>query len=349
MWIDLLDPAEEDLFVRDPNELHQRVSRVSTIKWVVIDEVQKAPKLLNIVHDLIESRGMRFALTGSSARRLKQKGVNLLAGRAFTNYLYPLTSSELGEAFDLDEILQWGSLPKIFSNSSPAARAEYLRAYVLNFITYEIQAEQWVRKLEPFRKFLPIAGQMNGKVLNYAKIARELGVDTTTVISYFDILEDTLIGFRLEGYHKSLRKRQTKAPKFYLFDLGVRRALTRQLNTPLQRETYVYGDLFEHFVVCEAIRLNQYLRLDYEFSYLRTKDGAEIDLVIDRPGLPSVYVEIKSKIHVRREDTSTLKAFVQDNDCAEGYLLSQDQNAKLIDGIHCLPWQKGFVELGLAG
>ena len=346
LWINLLDPAEEDLFVRNPGELVNRIAAQPDIKWVVIDEVQKAPKLLNLVHELIEQKGIKFGLTGSSARRLKQRGINLLAGRAFTNHLFPLTHIELGVRFDLDDVLAYGSLPKIFTNQSPVVRAEYLRAYGLNYVQYEIQAEQWVRKLEPFRKFLPVAAQMNGKLINYSKIAREVGVDVTTVMSYFEILEDTLLGFRLDAYDTSVRKRQSQAPKFFFFDLGVKRALDRTLNVPLNHGTYAFGCAFEHFIICEMFRLNSYLRKDFSFSYLRTKDDAEIDVVIARPGLPLALVEIKASEQAGRDDVRTVKVFARDIAGAEAFVLSRDPHAKIIDGVQCLPWQEGFQRLG---
>jgi predicted AAA+ superfamily ATPase len=347
LWINLLDPVEEDLFVRNPGELATRIAAQPHIDWVVIDEVQKAPKLLNLVHDLIENKGIKFALTGSSARRLKQKGVNLLAGRAFTNHLFPLTHVELGDRFDLDEVLAYGSLPKIYTDQSPVVRAEYLRSYGLNYVQSEIQAEQWVRKLEPFRKFLPVAAQMNGKLINYSKIAREVGVDVTTVMGYFEILEDTLLGFRLDAYDTSVRKRQFQAPKFFFFDLGVKRALDRTLNVALNHGTYAFGSAFEHFIICEMIRLSAYRRNDFSFSHLRTKDGAEIDVVIERPGQPVSLVEIKAGEQAGRDDVRTLKAFARDITGAETFVLSRDPHAKVIDGVRCLPWQEGFRQLGL--
>jgi predicted AAA+ superfamily ATPase len=344
LWIDLLDPNEEDLFTRKPDELLARLKTISPDSWVIIDEVQKVPKLLNYVHQLIENPRLKFALTGSSARRLKQRGVNLLAGRAFMNFAYPLTYLELGPEFVLTDILQWGSLPKIFELKSTQEKAAYLRSYGLNYVTTEIQAEQWVRKIEPFRKFLPVAAQMNGGILNYAKIARDVGVDTTTIISYFDILEDTLLGFRLEAFHESVRKRQAMKPKFYFFDLGVKRALEQTLTVELLPQTFAYGNAFEHFLICEIIRLNSYLACDFSFSFLRTKDDAEIDLVIDRPGKRRLYVEFKSSDHIEREDCRTLKEFSKDSDVV-ALLLSRDSHQKEFSGVRCLSWQDGIQEI----
>ena len=341
IWFNLLDPDLEDLLARNPSEFTARLDHAAPGSWVIVDEVQKVPKLLNLVHLLIETKKLKFALTGSSARRLKQQGVNLLAGRAFTNYSFPLTYVELGEAFSLESVLQWGSLPKIFDLTSDEARAAYLRSYSLNYITTEIQAEQWVRKIEPFRKFLPVAAQMNGKILNYAKIARDIGVDTTTVISYFEILEDTLLGFRLEAFHESVRKRQSLKPKFYFFDLGIKRALEHTLAVPLLPQTFAFGDAFEHFIVCELMRLATYGSRDFRFSYLRTKDDAEIDVIIDRPGLPRIFLEIKSSDQVHQEDVRSLSALAKGSK-AIPLLLSRDPIRKTFGDIQCLHWRDGI-------
>jgi predicted AAA+ superfamily ATPase len=201
----------------------------------VIDEVQKAPKLLDQIHYEIEKRQIKFALTGSSARKLRRGGANLLAGRALMNHLYPLTHRELAADFVLQDVLQWGSLPEIFSAPSDLVRQEYLKTYVDSYLKEEILQEQLVRNVVPFRKFLPVAAQMNGKILNFSSMAKDLGVDWSTVKNYYQILEDTWLGFNLPIYHRSLRKQQLKGQKFYLFDLGVQRALERNLKVPVGR------------------------------------------------------------------------------------------------------------------
>ena len=345
LFIDLLDPVEEDIFNRDPHELSRRIQADPGIDTVIIDEVQKAPRLLEMVHALIESSGIRFILTGSSARKLKRGAANLLAGRAFVLHLYPLTYRELADAFDLDDALTWGTLPRILSLSSTDVKAEFLRSYALTYLKEEIAAEQLVRNLTPFREFLEIAAQTNGQILNYSKIADDVGVDTKTIQSYYSILEDTLTGFFLPAYHRSVRKQQRLAPKFYLFDTGVKRALERTLQVPLAPRTGAFGDAFEHFILAEFFRLNDYYRKDWRFFYLRTKEGAEIDLIIDRPGMPEALIEIKSTDHVTPRDTATLERFSRDftNSCA--YCLSRDPHPQDINGVACLPWQDGFDRL----
>lgn len=343
---DLLDPELEDLFMLEPNRLKSEVlAKIDQIEWVVIDEIQKCPKLLNIVHQLIVSHRVKFALTGSSARRLRQKGVNLLAGRALTNYLFPLTFDELGSAFQLDAVLSFGSLPEVVLSSSDIERAAFLRSYSLNYVKMEIQAEQWVRNIEPFRKFLTIAAQMNGRILNYSNIARDIGVQPNTVQSYFDILEDTLMGVRLPAYSRSIRKQMSLAPKFYLFDLGIKRALDRTLDVKLVPGTNAFGSAFEHLVFVELFRLCQYYRPDYTLSYILTKDGAEIDLVLERPGKPTALIEIKSKQTVDDRDVRHLIHFKRDFKSPDLYLLSNCIQDQQIGDVKARLWSKGILEL----
>lgn len=343
---DLLDPELEDQLALEPNKLTAEIlAKKSALDWVVIDEIQKCPKLLNIVQQMIVKHKIKFALTGSSARRLKQKGMNLLAGRALTDYLFPLTFVELGDQFDLDTVLSFGSLPEAITAQSPEERTAYLRSYTLTYIKSEIQAEQWVRNIDPFRKFLGIAAQMNGCILNYANIARDIGVQANTVQSYFDILEDTLVGVRIPAYKRSIRKQMRMAPKFYLFDLGVKRALDKTLEVRLLPGTSAYGSAFEHLVVMELYRLCQYKRPDYSLSYILTKDGAEIDLVVDRPGQPTALVEIKSKNQVDDRDTRHLEHFAADFKKPDLFLLSNDSREKLIGKARALPWKKGICEV----
>ena len=307
---DLLDPVEEDLFNRDPLELERRVAALpAQTKWVVIDEIQKAPRLLDLVHRLIEKTSLRFALTGSSPRKLKRGVSNLLAGRAFVRHLYPLTHRELGPRFDLLHALRWGTLPKVYQLATDEERADFLRAYSLTYLKEEIAAEQIVRKINPFRGFLEVAAQSNGQILNYAKIAQDVGVDPHTVQTYFGILEDTLVGFRLPAFHRSIRKRQQSHPKFYLFDTGIKRALERAFHQSLVPRTTAFGNAFEHFLILEIARLNDYYQNDYSLSYLRTKDDAEVDLILERPGAPLLLIEIKSTARVTERDVAALARF----------------------------------------
>jgi len=348
LWVDLLDPLTEDRYALRPATLRDEIlAQKDHIDWVVIDEVQKLPRLLDVVHQLIESHKIRFALTGSSARKLKRGAANLLAGRAFVYHLYPVTHREWGPAFDLESALRWGGLPRLEQLATDEEKHDFLKTYALTYLKEEIWAEQVVRKLDPFRRFLEIAAQTNGEIVNYTNIARDVGADTKTVQSYFQILEDTLVGFFLEAHHRSIRKQQRQAPKFFFFDTGVKRALEGTLTQKLVPNTYGYGKSFEHFVLLEIIRLNDYLKKDYRFSYLLTKDRAEIDLVIERPGLPVALVEIKSTEHADDRDTRAIEHFLPDFKKAAGFCLSRDPIPKKIGNVSVLPWEQGMKELGL--
>lgn len=346
LFVDLLSPAAEDKYAKNPDLLAREIiPHHASLEWIVIDEVQKCPKLLDVVQMLIVEHQLKFILIGSSARRLKQKGVNLLAGRALNEYMFPLTHIELASAFDLQAVLETGSLPEVRTSESVEVQHAFLRAYALNYITTEIQAEQWVKNLPPFRRFLEVAGQMNGKILNYTSIAKDIGVDPNTVQSYFEILEDTLIGIRLPGFSRSLRKQQRQAPKFFLFDLGVKRALDRTLDVPLKPQTAAYGEAFEHFVIVEIMRQASYARKDFRYSYLLTKDGVEIDLIVDRPGRPTVLVEIKSKNQIDSHDGRHLKHFETDFKDPLRIIISNDETEKNFDGIKSQHWRKGIREI----
>jgi predicted AAA+ superfamily ATPase len=352
LWIDLLNAGDEEQYQFDPDILAQNLA-VATKRpeWVVIDEVQRAPKLLDVVHRVIEepwnrAKNVKFALTGSSARKLKRGAANLLAGRAYTYHLHPLTHCELGDQFDLMSVLTWGSLPTICNVNTDEERKAYLRSYTATYLKEEIAQEQLVRNIIPFRKFLPIASQCNGTILNYNSIARELGVDWTTVRNYFEILEDTLVGFRLPAFSRSIRKQQISSPKFYLFDVGVKRALDKTLNIGLETNQII-GPLFEQFIIAEAFRLNDYGEKDFSFSYLTTQGGAEIDLIVERPGEKTLFVEIKSSERVTSEQLRHLRDLSTGNDEIEPICICREPRARRDGTILILPWQDAFREIGL--
>lgn len=345
LWIDLLDPEEEDRLTRSPKDLYaQVVALPDKVTHVVIDEVQKIPKLLDVIHKLIEETSKKFIMTGSSARKLKYGSANLLAGRAFVYHLYPFSFQELKKKFILNQALSWGLLPKIYTFEAHQERIEFLNAYANTYLKEEIWNEQLIRKLAPFRRFMEVAAQSNGKIINYSSIARDVGVDDKTVKDYFLILEDTLVGFFLDPFHHSFRKRLLTKPKFYFFDTGIVRALTRQLSIPLRAQTSVYGEVFEHLVILECMKLSSYHRNDFRFSYLRTKDDVEIDLVVERPGKALLFIEIKSKISILEEDLSTFKAIIKDFPGeVEAVCFSSDAHKKRYGQITIWPWQEGVL------
>jgi uncharacterized protein len=257
-------------------------------------------------------------------------------------HLYPFTYSEIPNKGQLIDYLQWGTLPKTFEYKMPEKKALYLEAYTQTYLKEEIWAEHFIRELAPFRRFLEVAAQSNGKLINFSKLARDVGGSDQTIQKYYSILEDTLIGFFLEAYQNSFRKRLSKTPKFYFFDTGVVRALTNQLNVPLAQSTSHFGEVFEHFIILQCKQLASLYHRDYRFSYLKTKDDAEIDLVVERPGLPLLFIEIKSSEQVRSDHLKTLKKMADDFGCCEAICLSCDTYPKELDHIKVFPWEQGI-------
>ena len=347
IWIDLLDDALYQRLLRNPEYFEEIVPKdYPPGAWIVADEIQRIPSLLNYVHRFIERRGIRCALSGSSARKLRRSGANLLAGRAFNNYLYPLTFAELGTSFNLDDVMNWGSLPLIFSLNTKDQKREYLRSYVSNYLRQEIKEEQVIRQLEPFLRFLECAAQCNGKIINASQIGRDSGTDAKAVLRYYEILSDTLLGFHLEPYHKSIRKVQSAKSKFYLFDVGVCRALRGDLTSDVSPQSYAYGDAFEHFFILECHRLRNYLRLDERAFYLRTKDDAELDLILERPRGELYAIEIKSSEQIDETRARTSLALAADLKPRATWIVSREKRARqLTDNVEVLPWQEALSRL----
>ncbi|MCB0309778.1 MAG: DUF4143 domain-containing protein, partial [Bdellovibrionales bacterium] len=303
------------------------------------------PKLLDVAQSFIAKKQAKFALSGSSARKLKRGAANLLAGRAYTYFLHPLSAEELSEYFSLDKYLAYGGLPHVWNVGSDAERVKYLRSYVSTYLKEEISEGQIVRNLEPFAKFLQIAAQSSGQIINYLKISRDVGVSDQTVKTYFQILEDTLIGFLLPAFSRSVRKSQGKMPKFYLFDTGVLRALRRSVDQPLTESNYQYGNLFEHFVISQIRKKAEYSGKDYQYSFLRLDHDKEIDLIIDRPGRPLAVVEIKSTSEIKRDHTDLIQRLIPDLGDVEAFLLSRDKTPRVFGRLKCLNWQQGIEEI----
>ncbi len=342
--INLLEDKWESRYSRNPDLL---ISDIQALKkrpeWIVIDEVQKNPKLLDIVHHLIESKNLKFILTGSSARKLKRGNANLLAGRAFYYQMYPLTTVELKQEFDLDFILQWGSLPKVFSLNDED-RAEFLRSYCQTYLKEEILQEQIVRNGKAFRNFLEIAAQMNGEPINFSKISRDIDTDTKTVQSFFQILEDTLVGFFLPAFHRSIRKSVKLQPKFYLFDLGIKRAMEGTLLSDIPIKSSTYGKAFEHFIIAETFRLNSYLRKDFHFYHYQTTAGGEIDLILIQ-AQKVIAVEIKSSSHIDLVEIKKLAKVAQALTPNKIFYVSQDPTPTQIDSVCCIHWKDFLNQL----
>ena len=276
-FFDLLDSYLYLELSQRPGNLKAMVGNIPEDSWVVIDEIQKIPHLLDEVHRLMETKGWRFALCGSSARKLRRGGVNLLGGRAVTRNLDAFSYKELGDAFDLEFSLQWGFLPYVQLDRKNAP--DILNSYVNTYIKEEIKEEGIVRSLPPFLRFLSIAGQLNGQLINGQNISREAAVPRSSVDVYFSILEDTLLGHFLPAYRPNVKVREQTHPKFYWFDPGVARAAAGFLFDPVDR--LWKGTALENMIYHELRVYNHTQNKNRQISFYRTGSGVEIDFVIE--------------------------------------------------------------------
>lgn len=285
---DLLSVREAIRLSRDPGVLYQELSHLPSASWVVIDEVQKVPALLSEVHRLIENHGLKFALSGSSARKLRRGGVNLLAGRARTVRFFPLVSAEIGPVYDTHKALQFGHLPVAVTGEDPQG---YLTSYVDTYLEQEIKAEALVKDLGSFARFLEVAARQNGQITNVSNIARDAMVARQSVQTFFEILVDTLIGFWLPAWKLKRTTKQVAHPKFYFFDTGVVRAIHHRLSFPLFNEEC--GALLETHVLGEMRAYLSYRRRDYPLYFWSSHDGVEVDVFCETPK-GFVGIEIKA-------------------------------------------------------
>lgn len=340
IYIDLLEPNNESKYALKPQILFNELSVLKkSPSWIIIDEIQKVPKLLDVVHAMIESKKYRFILTGSSARKLKRGAANLLAGRANVYHMYPLSYDELGKSFVLEDVLRWGALPRLYSLNTDREKKSFLNSYVQTYFSEEVRAEQLLRKLEPFRAFLPVLGQVSGKIINHKKIGEEVGVSSLTIQSYFQILEDTLLGFYLPAFHLSVRKSQRLSPKFYLFDTGIKKALEESLDQVVAPRTSVFGDLFESFLINEIIKLNAYHEKGFRLSYYGTKNNVEIDLILTR-GKTHFLIEIKSNEKIDETEVKAMAAATETfPNVKRLFYLSRDESHQKIGKIECMNWK----------
>lgn len=334
--INLLKTAYQTRLLRNPSEIEEIIDAAPEKNGIiVIDEVQKIPALLDEVHRLIEERGLKFLLTGSSARRLKSGSANLLAGRAWIANLFPLTYEEIGERhFDLDKYLRFGSLPAVWQSDEPA---EQLDAYVQTYLNEEVKAEGAVRKLPAFIEALKSAALSNGKLINFASIARDAGVSPPTVASYYQVLEDTLLGFQLEPWKKSSSRKAIATAKFYFFDPGIVNTITGTEH--VDRNSNLYGELFVQFIALELRAYLSYSRSKKKMYFWRTEDQTEVDFIID--GL--MGIEVKSTKHVQMVHLQGLKALKSEALLKHHLMISQDPVERLTGGVLCLHW-KAFLK-----
>lgn len=327
-YYDLLQSNEYERLSRSPWLLREELEHFVTDEPIIIDEIQKIPALLDEVHWLIANKGMRFVLTGSSARKLRRSGVNLLGGRALWNRLFPLVSAEIQD-FDLDRALNNGMLPRHYLAVNAKKR---LQGYVGVYLKEEIMAESIVRNLPSFSRFLEAAALTSGEMVVYNNIANDCGVSAKTVKEYFSILVDTMLGYYVPAYSKTVKRKLIQAPRFYLFDVGVTNYLLKRGH--LENGSPEYGHVLEQFVILEMTAYLHYTDSEEALSYWRTSSNIEVDAIL---GDAKVAVEIKSTKEARPKDMKGLKAFSEEHPQARLILVSQDANPRVHDGIEIMP------------
>jgi predicted AAA+ superfamily ATPase len=321
---DLLDSSTFLTLSRDPGRLAQELGPED--RQVVIDEIQRLPGLLNEVHRLIEERGVHFLLTGSSARKLRRGGVNLLGGRARTRRLHPLTSAELGEHFDLERALAWGTLPSIYFSDDPAADLE---AYAGSYLQLEIAAEGATRNLPAFSRFLRVAAQCNGTVVNFTEVASDAQVARTTVYEFFDVLRDTLVLHELPAWRASISRKPLVSSKFYLFDIGVVATLQGR---PFLPGTPEYGGALETYLMHELVSHQDYTGGE-PLSCWRSASGYEVDFLIG----DHTAIELKAKGNVSNKDLRSLRALADEGVMKRLLCVCLERQPRRIGDIEIVP------------
>ena len=328
----LLDPTLFIRLARNPALIREALAPQTEI--IVIDEIQKMPALLNEVQLMIEEHGVRFFLTGSSARTLRRKGVNLLGGRARSRVLHPFVSAELGDHFRLERALEFGLLPSVYFSDAPA---EDLAAYSGDYLKEEVAAEALVRNIGAFSRFLEVAALSHGRMINFAQIASDAQVPASTVREYYGILEDTFIAHEVPAYTETRKRKAVSTSKYYLFDIGLARHLQGRRGLPLG--TAEYGEAFESFVLQEIKGFCDYHLLDPP-RYWRSKSQFEVDFVVGE-----LAVEVKAKKAVSHRDLRGLRALREENRLSHYVLVSLEPMARRVDGIDILPWREFLTRL----
>lgn len=324
---DLLDTSIFLALSQNPGRLSQELSAGDRI--VVIDEIQRLPILLNEVHRLIEERGLRFLLTGSSARKLRGGGVNLLGGRARTKNLHPLTCRELGRHFDLFRAIERGLLPSIYFSDDPRAD---LRAYAGSYLQQEIIAEGAARNVPAFSRFLKVAALCNGTIVNFTNIANDAQVPRTTVYEYFEILKDTLILHELPAWRRSLRRKPLASSKYYFFDIGIVSELQGRRFRPGTPE---FGEAFETYIMHELRSHIDYISAE-SLSYWRSTSGFEVDFILG----DHTAIEVKAKENVSAQELKSLRALKEEKILKRYLCVSLESRTRTVDGIIILPYRK---------
>ena len=337
LWIDFLLPDLERKYYAHPEYILDVLNGQPTnnSKIVVIDEVQRVPNVLTAIHSIIENKtGWQFILTGSSARKLKKEGVDLLAGRALKCTLHPFMAAELNEQFSLEKMLKFGSLPLLFTALDPI---NTLHSYISLYLKEEIQLEGLVRNLEHFTRFLEVVSFSHASILNVTNIARECEVKRKTVESYISILEDLLLSFKLPIFSKRAQRELSSHPKFYLFDCGVFRAL-RPVG-PLDRPEEIQGAALEGLIAQHLVAWNDYNNYQAKISFWRTRSGLEVDFIVYGENI-FWAIEVKNTKRVSNQDIRGLKAFLEDYPMAKPILLYRGVERFIINNVLCIPCEE---------
>lgn len=316
---------------RNPNYIDETCRDNSP---VVIDEIQKMPALLDEVHRLIEEKGKRFLLTGSSARKLRKGGFNLLGGRARIRNLHPFSASELGDAFDLDRAVNVGLVPGIWFSDDPE---EDLAGYISLYLEQEIMQEGATRNLPAFSRFLEVAALSNGEQINFQSIASDAQIPRSTVQEYFKILKDTLLAREVPVWRKGRSRKTVETAKFYMFDTGVTRRLSGRKE--LVRGTPEYGHAFESWIMHEIASYSDAFRRDAEIAYWRTRTNLEVDFVVNE----DVAIEAKTTHNATKDDLKGLRAIGDEGTFRHRILVSGEPRPREVDGISILPW-RNFID-----
>ena len=336
--LDLLHPETARLLLAAPERLSDMVVNKQP-PWVIIDEVQKAPGVLDEVHRLIEEKGWKFVLTGSSARKLRRGGANLLAGRAIQKFFYPLTIWELGSDFDLVRALKFGLLPSVWVEDDPKS---YLATYVYTYLKEEVFAEGLTRNLESFSRFLEMMSFSQAQPVNMASVARDVGVDAKVVASYLEVLEDLLLAVRLPVFTKRSKRRMSVQPKFLYFDSGVYRSLRPK--GPLDSESEVDGAALETIFFHHLRALGEFVGWEQSNFFWRSSDKREVDFVSYGP-LGLFAFEIKRSSVIRDEDLSGLRSFRSDYPMSKCYLFYGGTQKSVRSGVQIIPFEEGLLNL----
>lgn len=330
--INLLQTDEYLKYSQAPSLLRKELG--GSEKVLIVDEVQKIPMLLDEIQYLIDERGMRFILTGSSARKLKRGGVNLLGGRTRSFNLHPFTYKELGGRFDLMQALSYGTLPSIVLSDMPKRD---LRAYCGDYLQHEVVAEGLTRNIPAFSRFLESAALLNGQMINYQTMSDQASVPKSTVIEYFKILKDTLIAFEAVPWTRSIKRKPIKTPKYFFFDIGVARSLQKRDRVKLSSPDL--GDAFEAWIAHELKSYIDYFHPGEDLNYWRSTSQFEVDFIL----LDKIAIEVKAKTKLGRDDFNGLRALREEKKLKSYVVVSLVERPYLEDGILVLPW-KDFLE-----